>query len=170
MTQRYFAEGSNGLNIRNSSNVHVLMNNADERTNCRVACMMGLRKDFDKAVQVNSTKLYPYIVINRSNHARVSGTQLYTDIFSQHRQIVFNSMTSYILSEADFKKHFKIIEGNYAISKNENPKEKLHSSESSENQSESVCKITGVQRRQETRRLERVVGNYLRKRRFNSKL
>ena len=78
MTQGYFAEGSNGLNIRNSSNFHVLMNNADERTNTRVA-NMSLRKDYDKAVQVNSVKLYPHIVINKTNHASVNGIQIYTD-------------------------------------------------------------------------------------------
>ena len=71
MTQRYFAEGSCGLNIRNSSNFHVLMNNADERTNMRVAFSMNLGDDVRKAISVNSHKLYPYIFIDRTNIARV---------------------------------------------------------------------------------------------------
>ena len=54
MTQRYFAEGSNGLNIRNSSNFHVLMNNADERTNLRVANTMNLRKEVNLAIESNN--------------------------------------------------------------------------------------------------------------------
>ena len=33
MTQRYYAEGSKGLNIRNCSNYHVLMSNTDVKTN-----------------------------------------------------------------------------------------------------------------------------------------
>ena len=33
MTQRYFSNGRNGLSIRNSSNYHVLLRNADARTN-----------------------------------------------------------------------------------------------------------------------------------------
>ena len=74
MTQRYFAEGSNGLNIRNSCNYHVLMNNADERTNLRVANMMNNKESIKKALEINSRKLYPYIFIDR-NIARVNGVQ-----------------------------------------------------------------------------------------------
>ena len=37
MTQRYFADSKLGLSIRNCCNYHVLMNNADARTNLRVA-------------------------------------------------------------------------------------------------------------------------------------
>ena len=45
MTQRYFAEGKCGLSIRNSSNYHVLMRNADARTNLNVANSMQLKPE-----------------------------------------------------------------------------------------------------------------------------
>ena len=48
MTQRYYAEGSQGLNIRNCSNYHVLMSNADARTNLRSGFSMNLDKDIRK--------------------------------------------------------------------------------------------------------------------------
>ena len=51
MTQRYYAEGAQGLNIRNCSNYHVLMSNADARTNMRVAFSMGLEKDVRAAIK-----------------------------------------------------------------------------------------------------------------------
>ena len=128
MTQRYFAEGSNGLNIRNSCNYHVLMNNADERTNMRVANIMNLRKSVQKAIDVNSEKLYPYIFIDKTNQARVTGVQIYTDLFSRFKQIIFKSMLSYIISEADFRSSFQIIDNTTAV-KNENKKSKKKSAE-----------------------------------------
>ena len=90
MTQRYFAEGSNGLNIRNSSNFHVLMNNADERTNLRVADTMNLRKELKLAIQNNQSELYPYIFIDRTNHARVNGLQIYVDILVDIKRLYIN--------------------------------------------------------------------------------
>ena len=128
MTQRYFAEGSNGLNIRNSCNYHVLMNNADERTNMRVANIMNMGKSIQKAIDVNSDKLYPYIFIDKTNQARVSGIQIYTDLFARYKQIIFKSMLSYIISEADFRSNFKVIDNTTAV-KNENTKSKKKSAE-----------------------------------------
>ena len=61
MTQRYFAEGPNGLNIRNCSNYHVLMRNADERTNERVGYSMKLTNEIKTANKINEKNLYPYI-------------------------------------------------------------------------------------------------------------
>ena len=69
MTQRYFAEGKCGLSIRNSSNYHVLMRNADARTNLNVANSMQLKPEITKAIDENKTKLYPYIFIDRTNQA-----------------------------------------------------------------------------------------------------
>ena len=56
MTQRYYAEGSHGLNIRNCSNYHVLMSNADARTNMRVAFSMNLEKDVRQAIKANENE------------------------------------------------------------------------------------------------------------------
>ena len=115
MTQRYFAEGSNGLNIRNSCNYHVLMNNSDERTNLRVANMMNNRDSIRKALEINSRKLYPYIFLDKTNQARVSGIQVYTELFGKYRQVVVNSMLFYLISENDFKANFVSIDSNTAI-------------------------------------------------------
>ena len=119
MTQRYFAE--RGLNIRNCSNFHVLMSNVDVRTNSRVAAIMGLNKEIKLADEMNRDKLYPYIFLDRTNSARVTGVQVFTDIFSRYKAVIFNRMKSYIISEADFKCHFKISDTNLAV-KNENTK------------------------------------------------
>ena len=123
MTQRYFAEGSNGLNIRNSCNYHVLMNNADERTNIRVANMMNCKDSIKKALEVNRQKLYPYVVLDKTNQARVTGIQVYTDLFSKFQQVVVNSMVSYLISESDFKAHFNSIDTHTAV-KNANKKQR----------------------------------------------
>ena len=115
MTQRYFAEGSNGLNIRNSCNYHVLMNNADERTNLRVANMMSNKDSIKKALEINSRKLYPYIFLDKTNQARVSGIQVYTELFGKYRQVVVNSMIFYLISEPDFKANFESIDSHTAV-------------------------------------------------------
>ena len=123
MTQRYFAEGSNGLNIRNSCNYHVLMNNADERTNHRVANIMSAKDSIKKAMEINSQKLYPYIFLDKTNQARVTGIQVYTDLFGKFQQVVVNSMVSYLISESDFKAHFNSVDNHTAV-KNENKKQR----------------------------------------------
>ena len=119
MTQRYFAE--TGLDIRNSSNFHVLMSNVDVRTNSRVGTIMGLKNEFKLADDMNNTVLYPYIFLDRTNSARVKKLQVYTDIFSRYKKVVFNLMKSYIITEADFKANFKLT-GNNLASKNESSK------------------------------------------------
>ena len=45
MTQRYFSNGVYTLNIRNSCNIHILMRNADELTNSRVARSLNLKDE-----------------------------------------------------------------------------------------------------------------------------
>ena len=124
MTQRYFAEGSNGLNIRNSSNFHVLMNNADERTNLRVADSMNLRKEVNLAIKENQSELYPYIFIDRTNYARVNGLQIFIDIFSRYQRAIHKLMLVYLVSEADFKSNFNLLDNHTAI-KNENKIERV---------------------------------------------
>ena len=102
MTQRYFAGGPYSLSIRNSSNYHILMNNADCRINERAANRLGLKAEFTVAQKYNQTKLYPYIFIDQTNQARVLNLQVYTDILSQHKKVVSNSMIYYLVAERDF--------------------------------------------------------------------
>ena len=81
----------------------------------RVANIMNMKDSIQKAIDVNSEKLYPYIFIDKTNQARVSGIKIYTDLFSRYKQIIYKSMLSYIISEADFRSHFKIIDSSTAI-------------------------------------------------------
>ena len=114
MTQRYFAEGPYALSIRNSSNYHILMNNADRRINYRAANTLGLKDDFLIAEKANQSKLYPYIVIDQTNQARVTGLQVFTDILSKHKEVIFNSMLGVWISKTDFTNKFDVIDQNTA--------------------------------------------------------
>ena len=172
MTQRYFAEGSNGLNIRNSSNFHVLMNNADERTNLRVADSMNLRKEVNLALKENKTELYPYLFIDRTNHARVTGLQIYIDIFSRYQKAIHKLMLVYLVSESDFKSNFNLLDNHTAV-RHEDKVERISNPGSSSSESKANTKLTEAlyrterkqpsrfqQRKQFTRQVERIIHRY----------
>ena len=108
MTQRYFDMGSKGLNLRNCSNYHVLMSNADVRTNHRVGFAMGLDKEIKLAEKINRSKLYPYIVIDRTNQARVNGIQVYTDILSKHKEVILNGNVFTVVPADEFKSEHEL--------------------------------------------------------------
>ena len=114
MTQRYYAEGAQGLNIRNCSNYHVLMSNADARTNMRVAFSMGLDKEIRVAIKENEKKLYPYIVIDRTNYARVNGLQVYIDIFDKYRKVILNGLVQVLVPEKEFCKSWEYTNDGFA--------------------------------------------------------
>ena len=158
MTQRYFAEGSNGLNIRNSSNFHVLLNNADERTNLRVSDSMNLRKEVNLAIKENQSDLYPYIFIDRTNYARVNGLQIYIDIFSRYQKAIHKLMLVYLVSEADFKSNFNLLDNHTAI-KNENKIERVSTDKTSTNERESNSSQKAGSRRK--------ISRFAQKKRFN---
>ena len=111
MTQRYYAEGSQGLNIRNCSNFHILMSNADARTNMRVAFSMGLEKDIRKAIEVNKSKLYPYIAIDRTNQARVNGLVVYTDFIEKIKKVVINGQLMVMVPNQIFYQKLEYVDG-----------------------------------------------------------
>ena len=170
MTQRYFAEGSNGLNIRNSSNFHVLMNNADERTNLRVADSMNLRKEVNLALKENQKELYPYLFIDRTNHARVTGLQIYIDIFSRYQKAIHKLMLVYLVSESDFKNNFNLLDNHTAV-RNENKIEGIPNQRNFERETtkrDQPANIPGTkrrtsrfqQRKQFTRQVERIIHRY----------
>ena len=196
MTQRYFADGVNSLNIRNSSNYHVLMRNADARTNLRVGLTMNLKKDFIIANDMNKKLLYPYIFVDRTNQASVNELQVYTDILSKFKKGVFKSMPSYIISEADFRSKFKVIDSYTAVEndrsnktpktppnspvKSEPRREKSTTKESSNDESNiSPTSTTSESRKQssigldkyiERRKFERKIADTLQRRGIGSKL
>ena len=136
MTQRYFAEKGNSLNIRNSSNFHVLMTNSDARINHRVGHTMLLKNEIEIAEKANSMKLYPYIFIDRTNQGRVSGVQVYTEIFGPYKRAIYNSMICVILSEQDFKTQFEILDNSSAVKHGDcDKKQNLHKSPTSKRES-----------------------------------
>ena len=114
MTQRYFAGGPFALNIRNSSNYHVLMNNADCRINDRAANRLGLKKEYQVASKYNESNLYPYVFLDQTNEARVTRLQVYIDILSKHKKVIVNSMIYYLISERDFNSKCEVIDQNTA--------------------------------------------------------
>ena len=117
MTQRYYDMGSKGLNIRNCSNYHVLMSNTDIRTNHRVGFQMGLDKEIKLAEKLNKQKLYPYIVIDRTNQARVNGIQVYTDILSKHKEIILKGNVFTVVPAVDFKRKHELSSDGFARKK-----------------------------------------------------
>ena len=117
MTQRYYDMGSKGLNIRNCSNYHVLMSNTDIRTNHRVGFQMGLDKEIKLAEKLNKQKLYPYIVIDRTNQARVNGVQVYTDILSKHKEIIFKGNAFTVIPAVEFKRKHQLSSDGFARKK-----------------------------------------------------
>ena len=125
MTQRYFAQGKFALNIRNSSNYHVLMRNADERTNLRAADTMNLKTEVIKANECNENEMYPYIFIDKTNHARVTGIKVYIDIFSKYPKVVMKSGLHCLVSAKDFNSRFYKIDENVA---NENSQRNIRES------------------------------------------
>ena len=169
MTQRYFAEKGNSLNIRNSSNFHVLMTNSDARINHRVGHTMLLKNEIEIAEKANSMKLYPYIFIDRTNQGRVSGIQVYTEIFGPHKRAVYNSMICVILSEQDFKTQFEILDNSSAVKHGDSDKkQKLHKSptpkrESSESSQNSPSNSYYRSRFRERKNLDRKIDQALRR-------
>ena len=175
MTQRYFSDGKCGLSIRNSSNYHVLMRNADARTNLIVANSMQLKSEITKAIEINKQKLYPYIFIDRTNQARVNNLQIFTDILSRHLEVVVGQMKYYLISEADFTSSFTISGEDIA---NANPKTPLpepsngaapasssesDSTASSSDTSSSSESDTGTQAKRRKRRLRKEIENVVRR-------
>ena len=182
MTQRYFAEGKSrlGLSIRNSCNYHVLMNNADARTNLTVANAMQLKPEITRAIEENKNKLYPYIFLDRTNQARVNNLQVYTNIFGKYKEVICGSMKYYLLSEADFKANFDILSKNTARKIDAHKKAKLcsnsipkYNSSTSGSSSESEQSSTDSDESSGKpnfykRRIDRAVERALRKRSINS--
>ena len=115
MTQRYFAQGKHAVSIRNSSNYHVLMRNADERINLRAADSMNLKKEVLKANEYNENEMYPYMFIDRSNQARVTGLKVYIDLFSKCMKVIMGTQLKALVDWKEFTSRFKLIDENVAV-------------------------------------------------------
>ena len=133
MTQRYFSNGLYTLNIRNSCNIHILMRNADELTNTRVARSLNLKDEVRLADELTQNELFPYIFINKSNQARVNGLQVCVDLFSRYRKFIMKSGVYYLLNERDFKTYFNTIDESTAIENGQYSKSRIPSKEAATN-------------------------------------
>ena len=133
MTQRYFSNGLYTLNIRNSCNIHILMRNADELTNMRVARSLNLKDEVKLADELTQNELFPYIFINKSNQARVNGLQVCVDLFSRYRKFIMKSGVYYLLNERDFKTYFNTLDESTAIENGEYSKSKVSTKEATTN-------------------------------------
>ena len=140
MTQRYFAQGKYALNIRNSSNYHILMRNADERTNIRAADSMNLKTEILKANGCNENEMYPYIIIDKTNFARVTGIKVYIELFHKYKRIIMKSNEYWLISARECEGRFNKIDHNVAI-EHETPTKII--SKSSESLSEKTEPRTG---------------------------
>ena len=175
MTQRYFSNGRNGLSIRNSSNYHVLLRNADARTNLLVANSMQLKSEITRAQADNKSRLYPYIFIDRTNEARVNNLQIYTNLFSTHKEVIIGSMKYYLISESDFNQQYHCVGENLARL-NENKTDELSTGKSKSRaesiESEKCRKYQSIvrERRQTRRRIDQEVQSALRRHKIHSKL
>ena len=135
MTQRYFSNGLFTLNIRNSCNIHVLMRNADELTNMRVARSLNLKEEVKLADHLTQNELFPYIFINKSNQARVNGLQVCIDLFSRYRKFIMNTGVYYLLNERDFKNFFTTIDDSTAVKNGGHTKAEISCSEATSSNS-----------------------------------
>ena len=115
MTQRYYSQGRFSRNIRNSSNYHVLMRNADENTNLRVAYTMKLKPEIEKANELNENEMYPYIFIDCNNFSRLSGIKVFIDIFGKIKKVIMKSESFALIPLRDFNSEFQKLSENLAI-------------------------------------------------------
>ena len=135
MSQRYFAQGRFGMNIRNNCNFTVLMRNADGRVNSRVASLLNEKTAIMRAIEdTYANNYYPYIFVDSSPRGQVSGYKVYTNIFGRYQEVYdIRGMKSYVIAENDFLQNFSLINNANAEIKNGGNKEKeIRGSETSD--------------------------------------
>ena len=101
MSQRFFTKGKFCLNIRNSCNFLALLTNCDVKLNSRIANTFDLKQDIVKAFSIQNDKLFPYVLIDMTNSARVNGIKIYLDIFGKYKIVLVNLMKYYLVPEQD---------------------------------------------------------------------
>ena len=112
LSQRYFAHGKFAMNIRNNCNFTILLRNVDKKINYRIASLMSLQIPVKKAITDSyEGNFWPYIFIDSSPRAQVTGYRVYTNIFGKYLTVYSDDgMKSYVVSEKDFLKFFIVKE------------------------------------------------------------
>ena len=172
MTQRYFVNTKFAMSIRNSSNYHVLMNNADATVNLTAGRKMGLKTEITRAIELNQSKPYPYIFIDRTAAARSNGFSVFIELFGI-KEVVIGKMRYFMITESDFNSNFKQVGDNIATRDGGN-KEKTLSKPTADSSGEK--KTTGDWRNQyhshysRKRQVERQINKALRRYQKRSEL
>ena len=171
ISQRYFTNNKYNLSIRNCCNYHVLMRNSDSAITKRIGRSLGHLQNITTCVRLNSEKLYPYIVIDKTNQARIHKLEVFLDIFSKIKNVVKNSMKYYLIEEKDFLATFKLKDSE--IAEYEAPKQSCHKQkESTSIEQGSTSGKLDSSRAQQARRLklQREIGKIIRRYRFRTNL
>ena len=74
----------------------------------------NLTEEIRTANKINQTRLYPYIFIDRTNEARVSGVQVFTDIFSNEKQVIHKNSVCYLIPAKEFEDKYEILDSTSA--------------------------------------------------------
>ena len=166
MTQRYFTNNKYAVSLRNSSNYHVLMNNADATVNITAARKMGFKSEITKAIELNSHKPFPYIFVDRTPASRVHGLNVFIEIFGT-KEVIIKNMRYYLISETDFNSSFKKIDENVAERNAEYKTDPLSKSSSSLTKERSPTETSNndyhshyAQKRKWNRKVEQVIRRY----------
>jgi len=163
MSQRYFAQGKFGMNIRNNCNFTVLMRNLDARVNKMIARLINVELAVTAAIKaIYDNNYYPYLFIDSSPRAQVSSYRCYINIFDSVKE-AFNQrgMKGYILGERDFLANFKTV-GNSTAARKDGQDEKINISSKRDNPTSETIKsdfAKRLARRARERRQRRLARN-----------
>ena len=167
MSQRFFTKGKFCLNIRNCCNFITLMTNCDAKLNERVGNTFDLKKDISKAFAVQSDKLYPYVFLDMTNKARVTGVKIYLDIFSDHKVVLVNLMKYYLVPQQDaiqFEKQTRNNEQQSENIKSTQSKEADESIKESSSRRKREPRISKKERREHfDKKIQRIIRRYNKK-------
>ena len=169
MSQRFFTKGKFCLNIRNCCNFITLMTNCDAKLNERVGNTFNLKQDIAKAFAVQSENLYPYVFLDMTNKARVTGVKIYLDIFSDHKIVLVNLMKYYLVPQQDAIQFEKQSKNNERQSKDiqeaqSNDSDDAIKGRSSTKRRECEPRISKKERREHfDRKVQRIIRRYNKK-------
>ena len=169
MSQRFFTKGKFCLNIRNCCNFIVLMTNCDAKLNERVGNTFNLKKDIVKAFALQCDILYPYVFLDMTNKARVTGVKIYLDIFSDHKIVLVNLMKYYLVPQQDAIQFEKQSKNNERQSKDiqeaqSNDSDDAIKGRSSTKRRECEPRISTKERREHfDRKVQRIIRRYNKK-------
>ena len=116
-------------------------------------------KHIRAAIKANENKLYPYIVIDRTNYARVNGLQVYIDILDKFMRVIIDGIVKVLVPDKEFKEKRELTNDGYAKPKPASPKEPK------ENIQEQIAKKLRESSRKKSKRLKRRMSRDERKRR-----